>query len=382
MGVGATQTDNRAPPVSGPRQWAALTGIRGIAAWFVVLYHLRMTLVDTMPGWYIQMTARGYLAVDLFFILSGFVLWHTYGERMEGIDWAGVRQFWWRRIARIWPLHAVVLTGFVALALALAVTGRDTSSYPFADLPLHYLLMQNWGFTRVLEWNDPAWSISCEMAAYLVFPAVALVAPWRRLSVGGLIAVGAALMAAIWLYFAIQGTRKLGFDIPQLGLMRCLLEFWTGNILRMLWGHWHERPGAASAAWMALFALLVLSAALELPETLVWPPVFAALIMALALDDGPIARVLGGRVLHYLGEISYSTYLVHYLLFVVFKLAFVHHIGSNGAPAMGLGHLAGLVALIVLASVVLYHGVEKPAQGWMNALPKRWRAAGRPVVAE
>ncbi len=353
-------------------QLAALTGMRGLAAWFVVLFHTRITLVGTLPDWLLRLAEKGYLAVDLFFILSGFVLWHTYGDRLHGTGLAGAWRFWGRRIARIWPLHAVVLTVFVALALVLAITGRDTGMYPWAELPFHYLLVQNWGFTPVLSWNDPAWSISCEMGAYVLFPAVAAVAPWSQMRTGVLVVVGALLLGAVWFYFAVQGSRTLGFEIPRLGLARCLLEFWLGNVLRLLWGRWRHIPNVATGAWAAMICLLEGGVVLHLPETSFIPGCFAALIFALSLDTGKPARVLGGRVLNYLGEISYSTYLVHYLLFVLFKLAFIH-----GKLALGAGQLAAFTGIVFVASVVLYHGVEKPAQGWLNGLAaRRWRGSG------
>lgn len=351
-------------------QLAALTGMRGLAAWFVVLFHTRVTLGDTLPEWLLRLAAKGYLAVDLFFILSGFVLWHTYGDRLRGAGWAGAGRFWWRRIARIWPLHAVVLSGFVMLALVLAMTGRDTAMYPWAELPFHYLLVQNWGFTTVLSWNDPAWSISCEMGAYVVFPAVVAIAPWGQMRTDVLVAAGALLLGAIWFYFAVQGSRMLGSDIPRLGLARCLLEFWLGNVLRLLWGRWRRIPNIVTGAGAALITLLAGGLVLHLPETSFIPGCFAALIFVLSLDTGILARVLGGRVLNYLGEISYSTYLVHYLLFALFKLVFIH-----GKPALGAGQLAGFMGIVFVASVVLYHGVEKPAQGWLNGLAAR-RARG------
>jgi peptidoglycan/LPS O-acetylase OafA/YrhL len=356
-------------------QLNALTGIRGLAAWFVVLFHTRTALGHTLPGWAMGGASKGYLAVDLFFTLSGFVLWHTYGERLRGTGLSGALRFWWRRIARIWPLHAVILAVFVMLALALAITGRDTSMYPWRELPLHFLLVQNWGMTPALSWNDLAWSISCEMGAYLLFPAVVALAPWSAMRTSTLVAVAALLLGAIWFYFAVQGTGDLGYAIPRLGLARCLLEFWLGNVLRLLWERWRHVPNVAMGAWAAMVALLEGGLVLGLPETSYIPGCFAALILALSLDHGAAARVLGGRVLLYLGEISYSTYLVHFLLFVLFKLAFVHG-GAGGHPQIGFAQLAAYLAIVALASVVLYHGVEKPAQRWLNALaakrqPKR-----------
>jgi len=356
--------------LQGAPQLAALTGIRGIAAWYVVIFHTRAALGGTLPEWMIAIANKGYLAVDLFFILSGFVLWHTYGEKLRGTGWAGAARFWWRRIARIWPLHAVILLVFIALAALLQITGRDTTMYPWVELPLHLLLVQNWGFATVLSWNDPAWSISCELGAYVAFPLIVALAPWSRFSTATLLGIMALLLGAIWFYFAIQGTGLLGYDVPKVGLARCLLEFWLGNVLRLLWGRWRQVPNVAAGAWVAMVALLEGGILLGLPETSFIPGCFAALILALALDANWPARVLASPILLYLGEISYSTYLVHFLLFVLFKLAFV-----AGTPHISLTQLAAYLAIVLAASVVLYHGLEKPAQRWMNALAPRKSAA-------
>ncbi len=357
-------------------QLGALTGIRGTPAWYVVLFHTRAALYGTLPDWAMRIAHKGYLAVDLFFILSGFVLWHTYGAKLRGTGWGGAARFWWRRVARIWPLHMVILGVFVMLAALLSVTGRDTSMYPWRELPLHILLVQNWGLTPALSWNDPAWSISSEMGAYVAFPLVVALAPWSRMRTATLVALGIALLGAVWLYFAVQGVGVLGYEVTRLGLVRCLLEFWLGNVLCLLWQRWRSIPHMATAGWAALVVLLEGGVVLGLPETSYIPASFAALIFALAVDEGRPARLLGSRLLVWLGEISYSTYLVHFLLFVLFKLAFV-----RGAPHIGYAQLAAYGALVLLASVVLYYGVEKPAQRWLNGLLSK-PSALRPAVAD
>ena len=112
-----------APPIPPQRtripHLAALTGLRGIAAWWVVFYHARLSLTEWMPEAGTAIAASGYLAVDLFFMLSGFVMWLNYGERLRREGAAGAPAFWWRRFARIWPLHAAVLGAMVAFALVL-----------------------------------------------------------------------------------------------------------------------------------------------------------------------------------------------------------------------------------------------------------------------
>ncbi|MCB2059355.1 MAG: acyltransferase [Novosphingobium sp.] len=361
----------------GREHFRALTGIRGIAAWMVVLYHIRFSLDALVPAGMIAALGKGYLAVDLFFILSGFVLWYNYADRLRGGGLGDVVQFMWRRVARIWPLHLFILATFVVFALLLLLTGRSTADYPFGELPLHVFLIQNWGFTGELAWNHPAWSISTELAAYLLFPLIVCAARWERLGVPVLVCAAVALLAAIHLVFASSGSGNLGHDIPRLGLWRCLAEFALGNIACMLWRVWRAwRYGAAIAAMVCAVSLAA-GLAFSLPETLFVPTVFFAGILALALDRGVVARLLGTRSIHYLGEISYSTYLVHYLLFIVFKLLFL-----DASLQLGWAGLAGFLLLALAASVLLYHGVEKPAQGWMNRHRPNGPLAPKPVPAE
>lgn len=360
-----------------PRHLDALTGIRGIAAWAVVFYHIRLSLAALLPAPVIEWLAKGYLAVDLFFILSGFVIWYNYAPRIRQGGAAEMRLFLWRRFARVWPLHAFVLTGFIGFAALLLATGRDMAGYPLAELPLHILLIQNWGLTSELTWNHPAWSISTELAAYLLFPAVVALARWEDWPDWALLALVAALALAVHLIFAASGHAALGEDIAGLGLWRCLPEFGMGMILCILWQRWRTVPRAALWALLAALAWIAGGLALGLPETALLPLAFFALLLSLALDRSAVARGLGGRALTYLGEISYSTYLAHFFLFILFKLAFV-----DDSLQLGWGQLAGFVALVAVASVALYHGVEKPAQKWLNRRPPRWASRPAAIPAE
>lgn len=359
-----------------PRHLDALTGIRGIAAWGVVFYHIRHSLADLVPAPIIAALGKGYLAVDLFFILSGFVIWYNYAARIRNGGAAQARLFLWRRFARVWPLHAAVLCGFVALALLLAATGRSTSGYPWTELPLHFALVQNWGFLPELAWNHPAWSISTELAAYLLFPALVAAVHWERLPTWALLGLAAGLAAALHSLFALSGESSLGARIEQFGLWRCLAGFGMGMVLSIVWQRWQALSHLALPAALAGAALLLLSWAGRLPETATVPAAFFCGLLALALGRGPVARLLGSRPMVYLGEISYSTYLAHFGLFIVFKLLFV-----DDTLQLGWIQLAGFTLLVLVASVMLYHGLEKPAQRWLNARAPRWAIPAAPVSA-
>jgi peptidoglycan/LPS O-acetylase OafA/YrhL len=359
-----------------PRHLDALTGIRGLAAWGVVLYHVRLSLSGLLPEPAIAALGKGYLAVDLFFVLSGFVIWYNYAARIRDGGWVEAKLFLWRRFARVWPLHGAVLAGFAGFALLLGLSGRDTAGYPWAELPLHLLLVQNWGFLPELAWNHPAWSISTELAAYLLFPSLVAVWRWDKLPSWALLGIAGALALAIHLLFAAHGERTLGARIEQLGLWRCLAGFAMGMVLCLLWQRWQGSRHAAQSAGLACALVLALGGVLALPETMFIPAAFFTGLLALALSRGAAARLFGSKVLTYLGEISYSTYLAHFGLFIVFKLLFV-----DASLQLGWGQLLGFLALVLAASVLLYHGLEKPAQRWLNRHPPRW-AVPVPELAE
>lgn len=357
--------------MSGRTELRTLTSARGIAAWWVVLYHLRGSLAG-LPGAAEAVLAKGYLAVDFFFLLSGFVLALSHGERLRAEGLAAVPDFLRRRVARIWPLHGVMLGFALLLMLVLSASGRAVREFPLHDLPAHLLLVQSWGLADPLRWNDPSWSISCELAAYLLFPLWVMAMDWRRRTTPALLAAITLLLLSLWAAFALRGADTLGRDIAQLGVVRCLLEFATGTALHALW---IRRQGLPTA--IGSFGIAALAGAawwMGLPETLAVPAGLAALLLGLAITAGSAGNPLENVLLHRLGEISYATYLSHFLLWFAFKLAVVR----SATIAWPLA--ACYLLLVLAASVALHHSVERPAQRWINRVgfrPGRSRLPAR-----
>lgn len=350
----------------------ALTGARGIAAWFVVLYHLRASL--GVPEPVLRVLAKGYLAVDFFFLLSGFVIWLSYAERLRVQRWQGVPTFLLRRVARIWPLHLVMLSFALLIVLALAATGRPADPrFPLDMLPVHMLLLQNWPLVRELvgvtslDWNDPAWSISSEMFAYLLFPLLAMAIDWTRTPTAILLlAIGMALAVLAWIMLS-NGMVTLGQAIPYFGQIRCVTEFFAGTAIGALWMRSRDCPafalGLAAAVSVIAFALSGLEFVSEITSV---PIALAGTLLAIALTSTRAGNPLGSRIIHYLGEISFATYLSHSLLWTAFKMALVGQAGTLPPLTTAL-----LLMLILLASVTLYHLIERPAQRWINGLQPR-----------
>jgi peptidoglycan/LPS O-acetylase OafA/YrhL len=189
--------------VSKARDLPTLTGLRGIAAFAVLFYHIRGGMAGFAPEGVTAVLARGYLAVDLFFVLSGFILWWTYGAAFAEQGRAAIVPFIIRRFARIFPLHLAIMAAMIGFALLLTLSGRALGTqYPLAELPAHLVLVQNWGFTDALSWNDPAWSISAEWAAYLL---LAMIGGWTvrvRAGVWGFPVLTLAIAGALGAWFA------------------------------------------------------------------------------------------------------------------------------------------------------------------------------------
>jgi peptidoglycan/LPS O-acetylase OafA/YrhL len=338
----------------------ALTSIRGIAAWWVVLFHLRLLLAPWVPTAVIRLLAQGNLAVDLFFILSGFVIALNYGDRLAG-DWRATGDFLFRRFARIYPLHLLILAGFAAYAGAAILFGTATlegqdPGYFAASL----LLVQNWGFFGALKWNVPAWSISTEAFAYLLFPILLRLLPLRRAWL--LVSIVLLLGLSVPLFFAATDT-SFPDAVPQTGLFRCVVQFAMGMLLCELWRRLHGRR-LATPLFAAAVLLGLAYALLGLPVvSLAW----AALVLGLALTGkGP----LHAPVLVWLGRISYATYLCHYLALTIFKFLVLEP-GRPVPPSLLILYLL----IVLAASALLYHGFERPAQDWLLARWKRRRAA-------
>lgn len=348
-----------------PAHISALTSLRGLAAWWVALYHFREYLPLNSSGWLWWGIAYGYYAVDLFFILSGFVLHINYAPRLARPSREALWQFAVARFARVYPLHLAMMVAFLAIPVAIMLFSqhgllpgqRFAAEYYVMSL----LLIQNWGFLDYLAWNVPAWSISTEAGAYVLFPLLAMAVMRLR----GVLAACAAFLLVLafigWLFW-VCGMANIAADIARWGLVRCVLEF----LLGMCCGRLYQLTGPPGWGRQALLLVgaggMFGLAWLGVRDYFVLPAGFALLVMGLSAATGPVSAVLGARWLVYLGEISYATYMVHYFLREVIKFGLPD---SWGASVWGAGVY---ISATFVASVLLYHVVEVPARDRLRRL--------------
>ena len=205
-----------------PDHLVALTPLRGIAALLVVIYHFAdVYLPNTHPEAITLAISKGYLAVDLFFLLSGFVIAHAYRDAfLGGVTARSYADFVKARIARLYPLHVTVLALFIVTALTKMgfdyALAREVTPMPLAGwrsveaIGANLLMVQGFDVGE-FGWNPHAWSLTLEFTAYLIFPFL-LPPIWRA---GGpmRLAVAAAMAAAV----VAVALRRVGNSTPGMG---------------------------------------------------------------------------------------------------------------------------------------------------------------------
>jgi peptidoglycan/LPS O-acetylase OafA/YrhL len=346
-----------------------LSGLRGICAWWVVFYHSLGLMNGSVAGPVRNVIAHGYLAVDLFFLLSGFVIFLSYHASLTKNFPRSIGKFYWNRFSRIYPLHFVMLGGYLMLFGAftfLSSSGSAPASYTWSSFIQSVFLVHMW-FGSDLTWNVPSWSISSEWFVYLFFPLMAF--SLRKLRGGVLAHVLVIVLAAAILYliYSLSGLDSLGSDIPHMALVRTMLEFLMGVFIGSLFVSHRAFLEKYSNAALAIFlGLCVLYVGASIPDYVLIPIAFALLIAHLSVTSSWITAALSTGPLVYLGEISYSTYMVHYLVYDLLKAAFVSNLNQINQIYVWMSFIA-----VFILSVLLHHVVDSPSQKHLRRLSTR-----------
>lgn len=379
-----------------------LTGVRLVAAAWVMLYHFQLPL-DTvhllLPG-VSDVLKIGRLGVDLFFALSGFILTHTYLTKLgPRVRLNASARFWWLRLARIYPVHFVTLQMAWIVALIQPATdaaagdaggGKDWLNP--VDYIKQLLLLQEWGANPSRGWNFVAWSLSMEWLAYLIFPLL-IWALWRFHRAIPTKALLGLWVVAVLPLTVLAATRQNDpyYLLDWASTVRILTEFTAGAITYLIVlrcireGEEQPRPRVERLATTLSFAmpLLVVVGAIVLGHTasLQWPgltgyppprmhlllvPPLIVWIGALSLSRRGVARGLSTRTLVLGGYISFSLYMTHRFVYGFWRTG-MRIIGIKGGVLYFVGVL-GLVALCLLGAYAMWRWIEEPAREWMRRL--------------
>ncbi len=295
----------------------SLTGIRGVAALYVCLTHAQIVLATYLNAPSINRNGfmyNGFRGVDLFFVLSGFILMHAHEADFVSIRRDAVWRFYVLRFFRVYPLNTLVLLALVPVALFLPGFVGWTRFLHGAPIAYHdhdfsrlgfvqsLVLAQTWSVAKPGQWNGPAWSLSAEVFGYALFPLLAWAACRCRSAV--LAGVGAALS----LLLLIGAMRAFGHatDNPTaaFGLVRMAFCFVAGIALQRCFRFWPAGEGWAALLTLASLGWILLC--------LTWRPLnlfavlgFGGIILGLAYQRGPVDAVLTSGPAMFLGRISF-----------------------------------------------------------------------------
>jgi len=334
------------------RTFYLLDGIRGVAAISVMVYHAAALIVPVrLPG--------SYLAVDLFFMLSGFVLTHAYADRLAGgLGW---RAFLVARLVRLYPLYIVGTMFGVLVVTAVLIAGMGHldalgwSSRVVAALAMLPSPALGRGGTELYPLNVPAWSLFFELAVNIWF-AVALSRIETRV-----LAVGVGVAAIVFaLVILAHGSANVGWQWGSFlgGIARVTFSFWAGVLIYRLRIRGKLVLPFASAIPLLLIPLFLLDTAsrgwLDIGLTMI---VFPAIIIgSAAVVSGPVSE----RICAIMGQISFAIYAIHYpiLSLAVLALAHMHLDTARFVPLFGIS----LLFVIGVAGYWLDRHYDPPAR--------------------
>ncbi|MDR3424553.1 MAG: acyltransferase [Alphaproteobacteria bacterium] len=289
-----------------------LTGIRGIAAFGVMLYHINYNA--HFPNSIFSFTHKSYLFVDLFFILSGFVLALRYREWfVTRLTPSRALSFMAQRLGRIYPAYFVA-TSLYYVRWLVNLSGHRLTEFNAHDILANLLLIQGWGINTEAICG-PGWSVSTEMFAYLLFPILIFFFTAKGLGRCALLVVAA--VAGICCVAASPYGVNGALDVVNtsfMPLLRCVSEFCLGLVAFEV-AHHEACERILSRVWVVPLLLIVMAGLLGLDiSDVLFVLTIPILVISLSYNGRMSSLLFGNRFIHRLGVISYSLYLLHPLM--------------------------------------------------------------------
>jgi peptidoglycan/LPS O-acetylase OafA/YrhL len=360
----------------------ALTSLRGVAALWVILFHLRHE-IRTLPPAFSDLIrpfiGQGYLGVDLFFVLSGFVITYNYAGEFQRFDPGTYARFMIRRFARIYPTYLAALLLTVSALGILQASGRPLRFESRYDLPSFIqsvFMVQSWTFPIEKKWNVPDWSVSAEWLAYLLFPAALALLGRTRKAIFPVVTSGLLLLVNGFFFgFLVQRQSAMAF-----GLIRILFCFLVGLCLARSWQlglRPKKRAGPFGLALPFFSAPLFYWARKGGLDPLALAPIVFACVIFLLAQEGQSHRGFSGPFFQWLGRISYALYLVHGILVSLARGLGLLDFMRSLSPALQLLVLCAHVSFMVGLAALVHRWVEEPCRVRILKWLARASEAGR-----
>jgi len=356
---------------SRPETFDSLTGLRFLLSIWIAVFHLGDMYDHAGFGSWPIMKA-GVARVDIFFVLSGFVLTHIYWARSKAkFDFP---IFMRARIARLYPLHLLALLILCGLVLAAHLVGKGEEAHNFTTLGLvaNVFLVQAWGVPGAGVWNFPGWTISAEFFGYLLFPAFLWCASALRQRPRLFLILTVVLVLLLDLGFRLLLGRTMTQSTADLGILRGASVMFVGVAARVLFETW--QLNARDAFRLVLFgALIAVSAAFFALTTGLVAIGGALLVIGLAARDvtkleSGVGTGLDTPIMVRLGGWSYAIFILHVPVFMALQnLASVLGTPIPINPAT----IVVMTGVLMLVSACAHYLIEEPARLWIRGINRR-----------
>lgn len=328
-----------------------LTSFRFIAALAVFLSHLGSSLFR-----------EGYIGVSFFFVLSGFILAYNYHSRLDTLDASKVKSFYLARIARIYPIHVLTLLIAIPLVISSLSDNLITNVTKFVS---NLLLLQ--GFIPYedfyFSFNNPSWSLSAEMFFYVLFPILIFWMLRIKSSLKLIMLILVSWVTSIAIVSIFKDSSFQHWLFYVFPLFR-LFDFIIGIALGLLFIKYKTKFSHFGNTNFEIISLLLLMTAIifhpYIHQAFRWGtyyiPFMSLVIFVFAFQKGLISKILSNKYLVYLGEISFSFYMIHKLI-IRYIQKFV-----------GWTPLLVVVAFLssILISHLLFKYYETPTRRWIR----------------
>lgn len=330
----------------------SLTGIRGVAAAYVVVYHASYNKTNLL--------SNGYLSVDLFFVLSGFIMSFAYAKAFsDNVSYHEYCKFLFYRFARIYPVYLAILLCYIAIYYVFP--GKALSPQ---KLITNLALWQSLFGQNIV---GPSWSISAEVFAYFTFPFLFLLLQKKRYLAPILFICCVLVIYTLPYLNEYNNSGPLDIYKNKLALARGWFGFAMGVIAYRVWQSRNIEHKASVKTFQDVMALLMLAVLFAKGFDIVFVVLCALYIPTLAIANGISGKILASRVIYFLGNVSYSLYLIHFLIMKKTWPYVLPYVDSHRQAARIL--FVFLVSLVIAA--LAYRFIELPARDGLKAMYRK-----------
>ncbi|MDN5088238.1 acyltransferase family protein [Aliarcobacter butzleri] len=295
------------------QRFLVLDSFRGIAAIIVMLYHIR--ILDSVTT--INFFQEGGLFVEFFFVLSGFVLTHTYGYKEVSF-----KKFIISRTFRLYPLHLFMFLMFFLLQIIQLICvkyGINFNKEPFSgttafsEIIPNLLFLQSWlPFSSPISWNQPSWSLSVEYYMYIIF--------FFTLFIKSNFKYFVWLLISFTSFYIILNNFQIMNEV-----VRGLSCFFAGALIYLFYNNYRENFEKINSniftsieLFLLILIIYVISNTQEYKSLFV-SFIFLLIVFLFAFEKGFFSKILKMRIFQLFGKLSYSIYMTHVLIIFCIK---------------------------------------------------------------